>query len=180
MSAARYVRLSDEEDKQLQQVENSRGVLEKIRLRARVLRLSHRGLSVEEIASYSGRHSTTVLRDFSRWEEKGLAGLADRAIPGRRSPVGEKECKFLEGKLAEQRSWTAEQLAEALLAELKVKVNRESMRVCLHEMGYSWQRHRYVAVKQPEAELLEQKQQELEALKKEPSKVNSSSSTLTK
>lgn len=177
---ARQVKLSEAEDKQLRQLEQQPGLHEKVRLRAKVLRLSHRGMQAKEIAAYTGRHLSSVLRDYSRWEEKGLAGLADGAIPGRRSPIGEKERTFLEQKLREQRSWTAEQLAEALLAELEVKVNRESMRVCLRDIGYTWQRHRYVPVKQPEAELLEQKQQELEALKKELSKANSSSSTLMK
>lgn len=177
---ARAIKLSDAEDEQLRRLEQQPGLHEKVRLRAKVLRLSHRGMQAKEIAAYTGRHLSSVLRDYNRWEEKGLAGLADRAIPGRRSPIGRREREFLEQRLREERSWTAEQLAEALLAELEVKVNRESMRVCLHEMGYTWQRHRYVPVKQPEAELLEQKQQELEALKRGLSKANSSSSTLMK
>ena len=37
-------------------------------------------------------------------------------------------------------------------------------------MGYSWQRHRYVPVKQPEAEVLAAKQAEFDSLKKEPFK----------
>lgn len=163
---ARQVKLSEAEDVQLREVEQQPGLHEKVRLRAKVLRLSHRGMQAKEIAAYTGRHLSSVLRDYSRWEEKGLVGLADGAIPGRRSPIGEKERKFLEEKLQEQRSWTAWQLAEALEEKFQLKVNRESMRVCLHALGYSWQRHRYVPVKQPEAELLEQRQQELTEFKK--------------
>lgn len=107
-----------------------------------------------------------MLRDYSRWEQQGLVGLADSAVPARRSSIGEKARALLEQKLREERSWTAEQLAATLLAELEVRVNRESMRRCLHDMGYSWQRHRYVPVKQPEAELLERKRQELDKFKK--------------
>ena len=123
-------------------------------------------MQAREIAAYTGRHLSSVLRDYSRWEQRGLAGLADGAIPGRRSPIGEKARALLEQKLREERSWTAEQLAATLLAELEVRVNRESMRRCLHDMGYSWQRHRYVRVKQPEAELLATKQRELDEFKK--------------
>lgn len=163
---ARRVRLSDVEDEQLREVEQHAGLHEKVRLRAKVLRLSQRGMSAKEIAAYTRRHLSSVLRDFTRWEARGLAGLADGAVPGRRSPIGEQERAFLEKKLQEERSWTAQQLAEALLERFQLKVNRESMRVCLREMGYSWQRQRYVPVKQPSAELLAQKRQELDAFKK--------------
>ena len=118
-----------------------------MRLRAKVLRLSHRGMPTQEIAAYAGRRLSSVLRDYNRWEQRGLAGLADGAIPGRRSPIGEKARALLEQKLREERSWTAEQLAATLLAELEVRVNRESMRRCLHAMGYRWQCHRFVPIK---------------------------------
>lgn len=174
MPAARYIKLKPEEDKELQSIENNQGLNEKVRLRAKVLRLSYRGLSVEAIAAYTGRHSSTVLRDFRRWEKAGVEGLANGVIVGRRSPLGEQQHSFLRDKLSEERSWTAGQLAAAVNAKFKLKVNRESMRVCLHQMGYSWQRHRYVPVKQPDAEALATKQAEFDALKKEPSKVKSS------
>ena len=77
MGAARTIKLSEAEDKQLGELEHQQGLGEKVRLRAKVLRLSHRCMSVEEIASYTGRHPTTVLRDFNRWEQSGVQGLAD-------------------------------------------------------------------------------------------------------
>lgn len=158
--------LSEADDAALREVEQGAGWREKVRLRAKVVRLSHRGMSAKEIAVYTGRHRSSVLRDFSRWQEQGIAGLADGAIPGRRSPIGEAGRAFLVEKLGEERSWTAEQLASALQERFGLKVNRESMRVCLHTMGYSWQRHRYVPVKQPDAELLATKRQELDEFKK--------------
>lgn len=174
MGAARYIKLSEAEDKQLGELEHQRGLREKIRLRAKVLRLSHRGMSVEEIASYTGRHATTVLRDFNRWERSGvMEGLADGVGSGQRSPLGEAQQSFLREKLGEERSWTASQLAEAVNEKFQFKVNRESMRVCLHSMGYSWQRHRYVPGKQPDAEVLAAKQAEFDSLKKEPSAATS-------
>lgn len=170
MSATRYIKLSKEEDEQLRAIEHQQGVREKVRLRAKVLRLSHRGMKAEEIASYTGRHVSTVLRDYERWEALGIAGLKDGRAPGQRSPLGEEERGFLREKLSEERSWTASQLAEAVNKKFKLKVNRESMRVCLHELGYSWQRQRYVPVKQPDAEVLATKQAEFDSLKKEPSR----------
>ena len=170
MGAAKYISLSEAEDEQLQKLENHPQLNEKVRLRAKVLRLSHRKMSVEEIAAYTGRHSTSVLRDFKRWEESGVAGLADGVGSGQRSPLGEKHKSFLAEKLSEDRSWTATQLADEVHKTFKFKVNRETMRVCLRSMGYSWQRHRYVPVKQPDAEVLTAKQAEFATLKKEPFK----------
>ena len=173
MGAARYIKLSEAEDKQLRELEHSQGLRDKVRLRAKVLRLSYRGMSVKEIASYTGRHATSVLRDFNRWEESGVQSLADGVGSGQRSPLGEEQKSFLREKLKEERSWTASQLAEAVNEEFKLKVNRETMHVCLHGMGYSWQRHRYVPVKQPDAEVLTVKQAEFDSLKKAPSEATS-------
>lgn len=174
MPAARYIKLSEAEDEQLRNIEHQQGLREKVRLRAKILRLSHRGMKAEEVATYTGRHVSTVLRDYERWEALRLEGLQDGRAPGRRSPLGEQECNFLREKLSEERSWTAAQLAAAVNEKFKLKVNRESMRVCLQQMGYSWQRHRYVPVKQPAAEVLASKQAEFDALKKEQSKAKSS------
>lgn len=170
MGAARYISLSEAEDKQLQKLENNPRLNEKVRLRAKVLRFSHRPMGVEEIAADTGRHSTSVLRDFQRWEEHGVAGLADGVGRGQRSPLGEKHKRFLAEKLSEDRGWTATQVADEVTKTFKLKVNRETMRVCLHSMGYSWQRQRYVPVKAPDAKLLAVKQDELDTLKKGPSK----------
>lgn len=174
MPAARYIKLSEEEDEQLQAIEHQQGLREKVRLRAKVLRLSHRGMKAEEIATYTGRHVSTVLRDYERWEARGIESLQDVSAPGQRSPLGEKHKSYLTEQLSQERSWTASQLAEAVNKTFKLKVNRETMRVCLHELGYSWQRHRYVPVKQPDAEVLASKQTEFDALKKEPFKATSS------
>jgi transposase len=174
MPAARSIHLREEEDKQLREIEHQQGLGEKVRLRAKILRLSHSGLKAQAIASYTGRHVSTVLRDFERWEASGLEGLQDGCAPGRRSPLSEQERSFLREKLLEERSWTASQLAEAVNEKFKLRVNRESMRVCLHSMGYSWQRHRYVPVQKPEAEALAAKQAEFDSLKKELVKARSS------
>lgn len=174
MGAPRYIKLSEAEDKELQKLEANPNLNEKVRVRAKVLRLSHRGMSVDAIATYTGRDATTVRRDFKRWEKHRVAGLADGQSKGRRSPLGEQACSFLVEKLSEDRSWTASQLAEEIHHKFKLKVNWETMRMCLHKMGYSWQRHRYVPVKEPDAEVLALKQREFDSLKKEPFRARSS------
>lgn len=170
MPRGRYVTLTADEDKQLQELEHDSGTNEKVRLRAKVVRLSQRRMSVEEIARYTGRHSVSILRDFNRWEAAGVEGLADGVGSGQRSPIGEMEKAFVVERLSEDRSWTASQLAETVNETFKLKVNRETMRVCLQKLGYSWQRQRYVPVQQPDSKLLAAKQAELDGLKKSPSR----------
>jgi transposase len=166
MPAARYVQLSEAEDKKLQGIENNKGLAEKVRLRAKVVRLSHRGMKVTAIAAYVGRDDGTILRDFDRWEARGMEGLADGDIPGQRSPLGEAQKAYIREKLAEERAWTASTLAEEVNKKFKLSVNRESMRVCLLELGYTWQRQRYVPIKTPAAEVLSEAKTTLEGFKK--------------
>ena len=166
MSAARYIQLSETEDKQLQDIENNKGLAEKVRLRAKVLRLSHHKMKVTEIASYVGRDDGTILRDFDRWEAQGIKGLADGSSPGQPSPLGETEKAFVREKLAEERAWTASTVAEVVNQKFKLSINRESMRICLLEQGYSWQRQRYVPIKTPKAEVLEKAKEALAGFKK--------------
>jgi transposase len=166
MPAARSIQLSEAEDKKLKEIEENPRLGKKVRLRARVIRLSHRGMKVTEIAGYVGRDDGSILRDFHRWEVSKIEGLAEGKASGQRSPLGEAERAYIREKLAEERSWTASTLAEAVNKKFKLNVNRESMRVCLLEMGYTWQRQRYVAVKTPDAQRLSEAKETLEGFKK--------------
>jgi transposase len=174
MPSARYIKLSEAEDKRLKEIEESPGLAKKVRLRAKVLRLSHRGMKVTQIAVHVGRDDGSILRDFNRWEESKIEGLSDGKAVGQRSPLGEVEKAFIREKLAEERSWTASTLAEAVNKKFKLKVNRESMRVCLLDMSYTWQRQRYVPVKTPDAKQLSEAKEALEGFKKKPKQVKSS------
>jgi transposase len=166
MPGARYIKLSAAEDQELKEIENNQGLSEKVRLRAKIIRLSHRQMNIEEIASYTGRHRSSIRRDFDRWEAQGIEGLADGTSPGQRSPLGEKEKAFIRGKLTEERAWTASSLAEEINKKFKLSVNRESMRVCLLELGYTWQRQRYVPIKTPDANVLKEAKETLAGFKK--------------
>ena len=166
MPASRYIKLSEVEDEKLKEIEENAGLGKKVRLRAKVLRLSHRGMKVPQIAAYVGRDDGSILRDFDRWEASKIDGLADGKATGQRSPLGEAERAYIREQLSEDRSWTASTLAEAVNKKFKLEVNRESMRVCLLEMGYTWQRQRYVPIKTPDAKRLSEAKEALEDFKK--------------
>ena len=166
MPASRYIKLSEAEDKKLKEIEENPGLGKKVRLRAKVLRLSDRGMKVPQIAVHVGRDDGSILRDFNRWEESKINGLSDGKAAGQRSPLGEGEKAYIREKLAEERSWTASTLAEAVNKKFKLDVNRESMRVCLLEMDYTWQRHRYIPIKRPDAKRLSEAKETVEGFKK--------------
>src|SRR3954470_11274491 len=169
MPPSRFIRLTEEEDIRLRQIEQDPYLKPKVRLRAQVLRLPHRGYNMRAIASYTGRSPQSIGRDLGRWEERGLAGLADGRAPGNPPRITEEARTFMEGKLSEdERTWNATQLAQSLLESFGIEVTPEAIRQHLHSMGYSWKRTRYVPNKPPDPEQEREAREELERLKKAP------------
>jgi transposase len=166
MPSSRFVQLTEQEDIQLREIEQDPHLKPKVRLRAQVLRLSHRGHNMRSIASYTARSPQSIGRDLSRWEECGLSGLADGTAPGNPPRVTEKMRTFMEGKLSEERTWNATQLAEALEQRFGIEVTPKAVRQHLRSMGYSWKRTRYVPNKPPNPEQEREAREELERLKK--------------
>jgi transposase len=175
MPPSRYIRLTEEEDIRLREIEQAPYFKSKVRLRAQVLRLSHRGSNVQAISAYTGRSRASIGRDLDRWEERGFEGLLDGTAPGNAPRITEETRTFMEGKLSEEeRTWNAAQLAEALGECFGVRVTPEAVRQHLRSMGYSWKRTRYVPSKAPDPEEEREAREELEALKKGLKKERSS------
>jgi transposase len=174
MPPSRLIRLTEEEDIQLREIEQDPHLRPKVRLRAQVLRLSNRGSNMAAIASYTGRSPQSVGRDLDRWIERGLEGLADDSPPGNLPRVTGTMRGFMEERLAEERTWNATQLAEALEEVFGLAVTPEAVRQHLLSMGYSWKRTRYAPAKEPDPEEEREAREELEELKKGPPKGGSS------
>ncbi len=170
MPPSRFIRLTEEEDARLREIEQGPYLKPKVRLRAQVLRLSHRGSNMEAIASYTGRSPTSVARDLDRWTERGMEGLADGMAPGNPPRITERMRAFMEERLSEERTWNATQLAEVLREDFGVQVTSEAVRQHLISMGYSWKRTRYAPAKEPDPEEEREARKELEGLKKGPRK----------
>lgn len=170
MPSSRRIELTEKEDDQLREIERNPHLREKVRLRAQVLRLSGRGSNIEEIASYTGRGRASIARDLDRWSERGFEGLADGSAPGNPPLITEEVREYMRGRLAEERTWNATQLAEALEEEFSLTVTPEAVRQHLLSMGYSWKRTRYAPAKEPDVEEEREAREELEGLKKGPSR----------
>jgi transposase len=166
MPAARFIRLTAEEDDMLRKMEQNPQLRAKVRQRSQVLRLSNQGWKVRQIAAYTGRSDTSIGRDFDRWERGGVAGLADSSPPGNSAIIGDTARAFLCECLAEERTWNALQLADALAEQLKVRVDAETIRRHLHEMNYSWKRTRYVPTHAPDPQAEHAARAALETLKR--------------
>lgn len=167
MTPSRHIRLTDEEDAQLREIEQDPYLKPKVRLRSQVLRLSNRGSNMRKIASYTGRSPASIARDFDRWSERGLEGLADGAAPGNPPRITTRMDAFMEEKLSEEeRTWNATQLAGVLKEEFGLEVTSEAVRQHLLSMGFSWKRTRYVPNKAPDPEAEREAREELEALKR--------------
>lgn len=151
----RFINLSEQENNKLRELEQNPQIHKKVRLRAQILRLSHKHMSMQEISQYTGKSYDTVRDTFSRWETQSYAGLADHVEhQGQKSLITQEIKTYMEEKLAEERTWTCQQLSEAINKNYGIKVGSEGIRLRLKEMGYSWKKGRFVPAKRPsEAEL---------------------------
>jgi transposase len=174
MPPSRRIKLTEEEDEKLREVEQNPHLRPKVRLRAQVLRLSNRGSNMAQIASYTGRSPTSIAGDLDRWTERGMEGLADGSAPGNPPRISQKMRAYMQGRLSEQRTWNATQLAEALREEFSVSVTPEAVRQHLLAMGYTWKRTRYAPLREPDPGEEKEAREELERLKKGPPKGGSS------
>ena len=166
--------LTTEEDARLREIEQDPLLKQKVRLRAQILRLSGRGEGVGSIAAYAGRSEASVLRDLDRWEQRGFEGLADGTAPGNPPRVTGEARAFLEEKLAEERTWNASQLAEALEEGFGLAVTPEAIRQHLLSMGYRWKRTRYAPAREPDPEEEREARDDLEGLRRGPKEASTS------
>jgi len=122
---------------------------------------------MKQINVYTARNRVSIGRDFDRWRERGLEGLADGAAPGYPPRITQEEVRaFLWEKLSEQqeRTCNATQLAEAVQERFGVKVTSETIRQHLLTMGFRWKRTRYVPSRPSDPEEERKARSELEEL----------------
>src|SRR5215203_526515 len=117
MPPSRCIKLTEEEDNQLREIEQDSYLKPKVRLRAQVLRLSNRGSNIRAIASYTGRSRASIARDLASGRRRRCEGVAEGSAPGNAPRVTEKARRDMGERLSEERTWNATQHAEALKEE---------------------------------------------------------------
>ncbi len=114
------------------------------RLRAQMVLLSHRGYSLQQIASITGQSDETVRRWLHRFRRLGCPGLRERPRPGRPPRITAdveqllREWALLSPRQAGEHrpTWTAANLAGLVERLSGVRVTAECIRLHLHRLDF--------------------------------------------
>ena len=164
--AHRFITLTETQDAHLATLEQAPSINPKVRLRASIIRLNAKRQPIDWLCDHFNRTRKTVLDDLNRFEQHGIAGLADGQAPGQPAKITPEIAVFLETQLGLDQTWNCTMLAKAVHDEFKLKIDSDTIRVKLLELGYAWKRGRYAPDKTPDPKLVAQHKAELETLKK--------------
>lgn len=162
----RFVCLTLEQDNQLRELEQNGLLSQKVRLRASLLRLSNKGMSLAQLAEHFRRSSQAIRNDIKRYEQHGINGLADRKSPGAPNRLTPAITAFIHEKLHEDRTWNCTLLSQAINEHFSVQIQREALRVKVRALGYTWKRTKYVPTKTADPEIVTVNAAAIETLKK--------------
>jgi transposase len=149
--------LSDDQRAELQQV--SRQAVGRVALRAQMVLLCARGYLVPQIAQIHDCGEEVVRLWLRRYQEAGVAGLADEPRSGR--PPKDRLAAAIVDTQASQspecsghaRSfWTVATLAAFLLSRFRLALSRSSVRRYLKAKGWRWARPRLAPARKPDPE----------------------------
>nr|WP_223968981.1 IS630 family transposase [Thermus thermophilus] len=166
MAAPLRIQLTPEEDRLLLELSLDPRTHKKTRLWAMMVRLAAEGWTAPKIAQHFHKDRTTVYLVLRRFVREGLQGLAYRKPPGAPRKFTPEMAAFVEERLAEDRVWTAPQLAAALAERFGVRLAPKVVARHLRAMGYVWRRTRYVPPGKPTEEEVKAFAEEEEEAKK--------------
>ena len=142
-----YVRVTDDQRAELEHV--SRQAVGRVALRAQMVLASDRGHSVPQIAALHGCGQDVVRGWLHRYQERGVAGLADRPRSGR-PPKDRLARQIVDAQASQsprcaglvQSCWTVALLAAFLAARFGLLLSAASVRRHLKGAGWRWRRPR--------------------------------------
>jgi transposase len=142
-----FVHVTDEQRQELRQL--SRQAVGRVALRAHMVLLSDRGYSVPEIAEIHDCGCDVVRTWLHRYEQEGVAGLADEPRSGRppNDPLARHIVDAQAGQSPEcsghvQTGWTVPLLAAFLALRFGLHLSCSTVRRCLKAMHWRWARPR--------------------------------------
>jgi transposase len=164
------VTLSQEQVAEVNARARSRDLAPHERERLEMIRLSHLGLTIPQIAAHLGRHQQTVRRVISGFRADGFAILADRPRPGRPATLADAVLTEVERRLdadaAAGRTWTMPHLAAWLAEAHGVVITPGWLAERLKARRFRWKRTQAsLRHKQAAPDLQATKQADLEVLK---------------
>lgn len=142
-----HVKVSDAQRRELEQV--SRQAVGRVALRAHMVLLSVRGYSVPQIAAIHDCGCDVVRTWLHRYEQEGVAGLADAPRSGR-PPTDPLAGCIIDTQASQspecsghvQTCWTVGLLTAFLARRFRLVLSRSSVRRYLQRMDWRWARPR--------------------------------------
>lgn len=147
---AKPMELTPEQDAHLRALEHDPTLPQQTRTRAQIVRLAAQGIPRPQIAAYVRYHPKTTERTLRRFRQHGIGSLHERPRPGRAPKWTPQATVLVHACLAQARTWTCAQLQCPLAQTLGLHLGRETIRLHLQQLGYSWQRTRYVPQRRPD------------------------------
>lgn len=146
----RHVRsLTEAEDAELQRMTQQE--VGRVAERARMILLSARGYTVQDIMAVFEVVDETLYKWLDRFEAKGPDGLYDRERSGRPPEIDDDALEELE-RLVERSpleegydftTWTAPLLGSHLKEKMGIEVSDDTVRRALHRLEFAWRRPRW-------------------------------------
>ena len=145
-----------------------------VRQRAIAIRLLHLGHKPEQVAEMVAITANTIWTWHRRWRTDGIAGLADRPKPGRKTKADDEYVRQLETALQADPQqlglayhvWTINKLRLYLHQQTGILLSYTRFRALLSKLNYAWRapKHDLSALQDPQAQQVAQ--QVLDWLKK--------------
>ncbi len=174
-----HITLSDTDRTELDHLRHRPPSSALVRARCQMLLLSATGWSPPRIAAHLAYHPHTVRAVLRRFQALGVAGLRpDPPGPAPNTARREQVLAVLDRQLAQERTWTAAQLAAALGAE-GIALSTRQTRKYLGRMGSRWRRTVRTLAHQQDPVKVARATTTLGALKKGPRKTASRSGSST-
>ena len=160
----------------------------RVRERARIIRLLHKGHKHQEVADLLAISIGQVYWWHRRWREESLAGLSDKQRSGRPA-IGTEEVRAQIEKLLETEPqelgyaftvWNAPRLLTYMKEEVGVQMHENTLRNLLADMGFAYRRPKHDLTSLQDAEAKERAVEVLDELKKKPAPAKSNYSLWTK
>ncbi len=152
-----YVHLTESQRDELSVI--SRQAIGRVALRAHMVLLSDRGVTVPHIAAIHACGEDVVRTWLHRYEREGVAGLEDAPRSGR-PPKDPLAGPIVDAQASQsppcsghvQACWTVALLAAFLARRFRLVLSRSSIRRSLHQMGWRWARPRLAPARKPDPE----------------------------
>jgi transposase len=159
-----------------------------VRQRAMGLRLLHEGQTPKEVAELMSVSQPTVYDWHHRWQENGLAGLANRPKSGRPRKADSHYVERLEAVVEQDPQelgytftiWTVDRLRYHMEKETGKLLGPTQFRALLKDNGFVYRRPKHDLTDLQDPQARQAAEEWLEELKKAPKKVRSTYSLWTK